>query len=352
MNDRGSRLQTPNAERAGEAGPRDVSAAEANARRRLNARLRQPYPAAMAVPPLLFVTGKGGVGKSTLTAALAQRLARQGRRVLAVEMAGDGSLAALFGQGALPTEPASLSTRLDGVRIETRALVESYFRRLLRLPFLSRRLFASGTFHAVTAAAPGVTEFVVLDHLAQWTATGWLGRRAAYDNVIVDGPASGHALRLLRAPRQLGALVPRGPLASTMNRLATLLDNHAHTGVLLVAIPEDLAVSETLETRAALDQLGVRLTRPVLNRVWPRRFSVADIEAVSALRARRDEPLLAAAALEIGARREAERHLGRLRRAFGSPPLPLPELCRGGVDAAAVAAMGRSLERAFGGHGA
>jgi anion-transporting ArsA/GET3 family ATPase len=173
----------------------------------------------------------------------------------------------------------------------------------------------------------------------------------SYDSVIVDGPASGHALRLLRAPRQLGALVPRGPLAYTVNRLATVLDDHAHTGVLLVAI-RDLAVSETLEMRAALDRLGVRLTRPVLNRVWPRRFSAADAEAVAALRARRDGPLLAAAALEIGARREAERHLGRLRRAFGSAPLPLPELCRGGVDAAAVAAMGRSLERAFGSHGA
>jgi len=304
----------------------------------------------MAVPPLLFVTGKGGVGKTTVAAALARRLARRGRRVLAVEMAGDGSLAALLDQHALPTQPASVAPRLHGVRIETRALVESYFRRLLRLPFLSRRLFASGTFHAVTAAAPGVTEFVVLDHLAQWTASGWLGRRAAYDTVIVDGPASGHALRLLRAPRQLGALVGRGPLASTVNRLTTLLADHAHTGVLLVAIPDDMAVSETLETRATLDGLGLRLTRPVLNRVWPRRFSAADAEAVAVLRARRDEPLLAAAALEISGRREAERHLGRLRRAFGSAPLPLPEICRGTVDSAAIAALGRSLERALVGH--
>src|SRR4029077_9149886 len=122
-----------------------------------------------------------------------------------------------------------LAEGLDGVRIETRALVESYFRRLLRLPMLSRRLFASGTFQAVTAAAPGVTEFVILDHLAQWTRPGWLGRRAMYDTVIVDGPPSAHALRLLRTPRQLAALVPRGPLASAVGRLTTLLNDAAHT---------------------------------------------------------------------------------------------------------------------------
>jgi anion-transporting ArsA/GET3 family ATPase len=302
-------------------------------------------PILAGVQHLLFVTGKGGVGKTTVAAALAQRLAQGKRRVLAVEMAGDGSLAARFGKQALPTEPARLDGGLDGVRVETRALVESYFRRLLRVPFLSRRLFASGTFHAVTAAAPGVTEFVVLEHLAQWTAAGWFGRRAQYDTVVVDGPASGHALRLLRTPQQLTALVPRGPLSSTVNRLGALLADHDHTGVLLVAIPEEMAISETLEARAVIDGLGLSLARPVLNRVWPRRFSAAEATAIEALRRRSDEPLLAAAGLEITARHEAERHLGRLRRAFGTTPLSLHEVCRNSLDSAVLSEMGRSLVR-------
>ena len=320
------------------------------ARGRLNPRTLAPYLAAMAVPPLVFVTGKGGVGKTTVAAALAQRVAQSGRRVLVVEMAADGSLAARFGRDMLPTQPVHLADRLDGVRVDTRALVESYFRHLLRLPFLAHRLFASATFHAVTAAAPGVTEFVVLEHLARWTARGWLGRRAPYDTVIVDGPASGHALRLLRTPRQLARLVPRGPLATTVGRLQTLLDDHQHTRVLLVAIPDEMAISETLEVRSALDGLHLGLARPVLNRVWPRRFSASEAAAIAALRQRDDEPLLAAAGLQIGARREAERHLARLRGAFGVAPLPLNEICRGGLDAASLAQLGRKLERGFADH--
>jgi anion-transporting ArsA/GET3 family ATPase len=185
----------------------------------------------------------------------------------------------------------------------------------------------------------------VLEHLSQWTAAGWLSRRAQYDLVIVDGPATGHAVRLLRTPRQLAALVPRGPLSSTVGRLTKLLEDPEHTGVLLVAIPEEMAVSETLETHAAVDDLGIAVARPVLNRVWPRRFSGTEADAIAALRKAGDDPLLAAASLEINFRREAERHLARLRRGFGIAPLSLHEVCRPSVDAAALAELGRTLER-------
>ena len=294
------------------------------------------------MPPaqLRFVTGKGGVGKTTVAAALAVELAARRQRVLLVETAADRSLAAVFGAAELGAEPAVLEGTLSAVRIEQRALVESYFRRLLRLPFLARRLFASATFQAVTAAAPGVIEFVVLEHLLQWTEPARFSRRAPYDAVIVDGPASGHAVRWLRTPRQLARLVPAGPIAGSIGRLQTLLEDAQRTRVVLVAIPDEMAVAELLETRQALAPVGVTLTAPVLNRTWPKRFTAAEATAIAARDA--NEPLVAAARLAIAARREAERHLTRLRRDTGAA-IALAEQPAAVIDASALGAMGRTL---------
>jgi len=295
------------------------------------------------MPPaqLLFVTGKGGVGKTTVAAALAVHLATQRRRVLLVETAADRSLAALFGEAELGVEPAVLDGTLSGVRIEQKALVESYFRRLLRLPFLARRLFASPTFQAVTAAAPGVIEFVVLEHLLQWTEPGRLMRRAPYDVVIVDGPASGHAVRWLRTPRQLARLVPAGPIGNSIARLQALVEDARRTRVALVAIPDEMAVTELLETRRALAPVGVALAAPVLNRTWPKRFTATEAKTILARRG--DEPLVAAARLAIAARREAEHHLARLKRDTGRAAIALAEQPAVEIDVAALAAMGRTL---------
>lgn len=294
----------------------------------------------MPAAQLIFVTGKGGVGKTTVAAALAVQLAARRRRVLLVETAADRSLAALFGAAELGAEPAPLEGTLAAVRIEQRALVESYFRRLLRLPFLARRLFASATFQAVAAAAPGVIEFVVLEHLLQWTEPGRFSRRAAYDAVVVDGPASGHAVRWLRTPRQLARLVPAGPIAGSIGRLQALLEDRQRTRAVLVAIPDEMAVAELLETRRALAPVGVALAAPVLNRAWPKRFTAAEAAAIAARDA--SEPLVAAARLAIGARREAERHLARLRRETGGA-LALAEQPAAAIDRARLGAMGREL---------
>lgn len=294
---------------------------------------------------LRIVTGKGGVGKTTVAAALATRLADTGRRVLAVELAADRGLAPLFGQAKLPTEPIAVATGLHAVRVEPRVLVESYFRRLLRLDFLTRRLFSSATFNAVTTAAPGVTEFLILEHLLQWIDPGRL-RRKRYDAVVLDGPATGHALRLLRTPRQLLKMVPGGPIASTARQMAALLEDPQSCAVLLVAIADDMAVNETVEAREALQNLSVRLTRPVLNRVFPRRFTAEQSRAILTFEtAGETDPLLAAARLQIRARQDAERHLRRLRGAFGAPPIPLRQVCNEALEPKELDRLGKDLLR-------
>lgn len=294
---------------------------------------------------LLFVTGKGGVGKTTVAAALGQQAAQTGAKTLIVETASDGRLAQLFGQRTLGTVPSRLQPHLDAVRVEPRELVEEYFSRLLRFPLLSKRLFASQTFNAVTAAAPGITEFLLLEKLLDWIEPGLTLRRRAYQVIIVDGPATGHAVKLLRTPRTLAAMVPGGPLGKTARTLLGLLADHQRTQVVLVSLPEEMAVRETIETHEVLaGDLALRVTRPIVNRVFPRHFSAPEAAQLDAA-GQPLTPLVTAARFSIAWRREAERHVAALRRALGVSPVLLRQLFTAEMRAADLTAFGNALGR-------
>lgn len=292
---------------------------------------------------LIVVTGKGGVGKTTITAAIATHAAASGARTLVVETANDGTLAHLFGRRRLDTVPDAVAEGIDAVGVDQRRLVEEYFTGLLRFRFLSSRLFASNTFNALTSAAPGITEYLLLERVLSWLEPE--GRRAPhYDVVLIDGPATGHALTLLRAPDNLATMVAGGPIGQTARRLRGLLGDRTRTQVLLVGIPEEMAVRETIETHGVLTaELGLRVARPVVNRVFPRRFSARD--AMQITRAGIAEPLAAAAQFAIERRREADRHIGTLRRALGAMPIVVREVFSLDVHAADLAPLGRTLGR-------
>jgi anion-transporting ArsA/GET3 family ATPase len=303
------------------------------------------YVAPVSAARFFFVTGKGGVGKTTVTASLGWSAAARGGRTLLVELAADRGLGRLFGVEKLGGTPTRLAKNLDAVRLESRSLLEAYFSRLLRLPFLSRRLFSSVTFNAVTTAAPGVTEFLILEHLLGWLEPGRL-RRRAYDTVVLDGPATGHALALLRSPAKLLRMVSGGPLGNTSRRLVELLTDHERAAVVLVAIADEMAINEVIEAHGAVNNdLEMRVTAPVLNLAAERRFSSEDQRAVARFSAEStDDPLLAAARLQIAARNETEQHLDRLRRAFGAAPVSLPLITDGAPQAEHLDDLGGRLE--------
>ncbi len=301
----------------------------------------------MAAARLLFITGKGGVGKTTVAAALGGRAADLEQRALIIETASDGSLAQIFGHQKLGATPERLQPGVDAVRVDARQLVEEYFSRVLRFQWLSDILLSSSTFNALTAAAPGITEFLLLEKILSWVEPGFGTRRRGYDVVIVDGPATGHALKLLSTPRRIATMVPGGPLGKVARRLLALLADHQRTQVVLVSLPEEMAVRETIEIQHALTtDLAVHVARPVINRVFPRHFSAVEAEQVN-----EDgddtaaSPILAAARFAIAGRREAERHVAQLRRALGISPVLLRQLFTVNVRASDLQPFGRTLGR-------
>ncbi len=299
-----------------------------------------------AATQIVFVTGKGGVGKTTVAAALAGYAAAQGRRTLVLETAPDGALAALFGRSPCGHEISRLDRNVDGVRVDARLLVEDYFRGVLRFSFLSNALLSSSTFNALTAAAPGISEFLLLDKILGIAEPG-VGRRRPYDLLIVDGPATGHALRLLRTPRTLLSMVPAGPLSGTSRRLRQLLEDETRTAVMAVSLAEEMSVRETIEMCHVLDELGLHLTRPVVNRVFPRRFSRGDAEAIEAHSDDASREVVAAAEFAIARRREAERHVAHLRRALGTTPVLFRQVFSPEIRAADLVPLGRTIGRAL-----
>ena len=295
---------------------------------------------------LVVVTGKGGVGKTAVAAALARAAACAHRRVLAVEI-GAGRLGAMLGAGRLGLEPRSLGQGLAAAAVEPEEALGAFVHRTLPLRMLSRRLLESTSFQVVAAAAPGLPEFLVLQQLNTWIEARRFGRRV-YDLIVVDAPASGHSLPLLAAPRTLGALAHLGPVADTLRTIGARLADPATTLVCLVTTPEELAVRETIELHR---ELGRRLRLPVapaiVNAVPGPHFTRTDEAAIARLEASGERhPHVAAARFLLDRRREAAGQVRALRRALGAAPVRLPFLYAGPEADGGIDVLARELAQA------
>ena len=299
---------------------------------------------------LLFVTGKGGVGKTAVAAALADLAARSGKRTLVCEMDAKGALAATFDTPPLVFEPRQLDPGLYAMAMNTEDSLKEYLRLFVKVPLVGRIGPLARTFDFVADAAPGVKEILAVGKLAYEV------RERHFDLVVVDAEASGHIVAQIGAPRVIRELVQVGMVREQTAWMTEILEDPARTGLVVVTTPEEMPVTETLDLLARLDRdTGVAPSAIVANRVLPALFDRRQVEVVDRLDDA--EALLVAAAgpgvrqvvaaahVTEARRRVGNRHLERLRAGLpaGLPVLYVPELFTKATGRRVVSLVAKAL---------
>jgi anion-transporting ArsA/GET3 family ATPase len=341
---------------------------------------------------LIVVSGKGGVGKTTVSAALGLLGARRGLRTIVVEVtggeaggeAGMGRLSAMLGHPEPP--PHGIETQLReglwGLAIDRDRVLAEWLRAIGgRVP--ARVLSSSSSFQYLIAAAPGAREMITmvkLWELAQGrrpgdrgaqngstvagersgSAPAGAGGERDYDLIVFDAPATGHALAMLRSPHTFGTIARVGPVARQAGQVRELLEDPARTAYLAVTQATEMGVTETLELREGLRrELGRELDAVIVNGTLPRRFEGEELHRIAALSG---GPAGAqVAAVRVSAVRTAhavheralaqQRQIARLRRSegpHGAPPVVrIPFLFRSELDLTAIRRIADRMERSL-----
>ncbi len=239
----------------------------------------------MSRATILFVTGKGGSGKSWISAGLAREAAARGLRSARVRVTAPSEADHQPGAGS--------SRGFEDIVVREREALADFLHEVIPLGFVARRLLDSETFSAVAAAAPGLRDLVALATVAR------LGQGSdAFDLVVVDAPASGHSVPMVTAPARVGEVVSFGRIARLVEDLDRLVRDNDRFRVLVVTTPEELSVIEAIDLSEELTAAGAPPARVVVNGLWP-----AYLDGVCARWLRRS-----------GASGDALLHLGRRER--------------------------------------
>ena len=284
---------------------------------------------------LLFVTGKGGVGKTSVAAALGLLAATHGKRSLVCEVDAKGDLAFAFEADRLRFKPREVQPGLWAMAMDTEQSLREYLNLQLHLPLVGRIGPLARSLDFVASAAPGVKEILTVGKLTYEV------RRESFDIVIVDAEASGHIVAQLAAPETIAGLVQVGAVRDQTRWMLDILNDPERTGVVIVTNPEEMPVTEAIELAGALrEKTSVDLAAVVVNRVLPELFGRGEEALFERLREPAAEAALAAevgpaaprvldaAELAVRLRRTGAAHLATLREELvpAAQYLYVPEL--------------------------
>jgi anion-transporting ArsA/GET3 family ATPase len=301
---------------------------------------------------LILVLGKGGVGRSTVAAAIAGKLAAQGKRTLLYETSANDRFGDYFGKPPVGTGLAQLAPNLWAVNATPASALAEYGMMILRFQSVYEMVFENRVSKAFLRAIPGLDDYALLGK-AWFHTTEEKRGKPLWDTVVFDMPASGHSISMLRVPWVIAETVPEGPLTRDARTIKTLLCDPAATAGVLVTLAEEMPVNEAIELETKLIDLGIVPQQLLVNQVFPRHFPPGTPVA-RVLDALAGEPSLAPPLAQIAAhaalsrdrRQLNERYLAEIRKRARSKVAELPIVFAPSLGPAEVQQLGERIAAA------
>jgi anion-transporting ArsA/GET3 family ATPase len=278
---------------------------------------------------LVIVTGKGGVGKSTVALAMGLAAAAEGRRTIVCEVSSQEHTSHVFNRAEVGFHEVEMADNLWAISIDPDEAMREYLLLQLKVRAMRDLLVRSRIFNYLAAATPGLRELVTIGKIWEVALPDRKVKKGReYDLVIVDAPATGHGVAFLQTPRTFANVARVGPIKAQAEALETFLVNHRKTGVAIVALPEEMPVNETASLERTLtEEVGVSVDRVYMNALYPELFSGEEAERLDSVSQNGNGALRAACRAAISERRRSvvqREQLARLAELVDVPVRTLP----------------------------